>query len=59
MINTKGPGSANIIGNAGEMDDEMETMGMASLDLGGKMQTRQGFKDDVFVNAGVKMTYKI
>ena len=37
MINTKGPGSANIIGNAGEMDDEMETMGMASLDLGGKM----------------------
>ena len=59
MINTKGDDGANIIGNAGEMDDEMETMGMASLNLGGKMQTRQSFKDDVFVNAGVKATYKI
>ena len=37
MINTKGDDGANIIGNAGEMDDEMETMGMASLNLGGKM----------------------
>ena len=56
MINTKGSDGANIIGNEGEMDDEMEMTGMASLSLGGKMQTRQNYKDDVFVNAGVKAT---
>ena len=54
MINTKGPGSENIIGNAEDYEQEMLAMG--SLSLGGKMQTRQGFKDDVFVNAGVKAT---
>ena len=37
MINTKGQGSANIIGNAGELDDEMELMGMGELSLASKM----------------------
>ena len=55
MINTKtGPHGENIIGNQAEVDEEMD-MGMGQLSIS-KMQTRQNYKDDVFVNAGVKTT---
>ena len=41
------------------VDDKIETTAVTSPGPGCEMQTRQGFKDDVFVNAGVKATYKI
>ena len=41
------------------VDKMIETSAVTSTGPGGKMQTRQGFKDDVFVNAGVKATFKI
>ena len=38
------------------MIEEMLMLTVARLHADGSMQTRQSFKDDVFVNAGVKAT---
>ena len=59
MINTRGTDGANIIGNAGEMDNEMSLPVMETLQLDGaksSMKTRSAYKGNVFVNAGVKKT---
>ena len=59
MINTRGTDGANIIGNAGEMDNEMSMPVMETLKLDGaksSMKTRSAYKGNVFVNAGVKKT---
>ena len=59
MIDTRGTDGANIIGNAGEMDNEMSMPLIDTLQLDGaksSMKTRSCYKGNVFVNAGVKKT---
>ena len=38
------------------MDENIKMPAVAGQTLGGKTRTRQSYKDDVFVNAGVKAT---